>query len=123
MYAIHFRRGYRTQKDFATMATNLHTLEEAKNKRGTSGDLVVYQKTGIVVDSQEWLEDWEKKDKNCYAQKAIRYDNPKSSKISRAMVNIKEFFHMLCRGYFSADSFKFEYLISKKEIFFKFHRS
>lgn len=93
LYEIHHRRNYDTSKDFVRIGSpsfdwrgreiriqnpemlGLDTLEKARNARFVSGDLVVYWGTTQVVNSKEWLFDWEKLDPDCYAQKAIRFDN------------------------------------------------
>ncbi len=69
MYAIRFHGS--KQQNYVTIAENLFTLTAAAAKRGASGDLVVHQDTGLVVASEEWLWDWEKKDPNSYAHKAV----------------------------------------------------
>ena len=91
LYEIHFRRDFDTPKDFARMGSQvldyrgrvlreadptflgLDTLEKAKAARVVSGDLVVHWSSGRVVTDPAWLWDWEKADPNCYAQRAIRW--------------------------------------------------
>lgn len=46
------------------------TLEEAKEKREVSGDLVV-DRDGYIVPDKAWLWDYERDDVNSYAHKAI----------------------------------------------------
>ncbi len=53
-----------------------YSLKEAEEARKVSGDLVVHFGTGRVVNSQDWLWEWEKKDFKCYAQRAIKNDAP-----------------------------------------------
>jgi len=72
MYEIHFRRNYGTINDRVVVKTGIRSLEEAKNLRFTSGDLVVHIGSHRIVRDPAWLWDWEKKDLNCYAQRAIR---------------------------------------------------
>lgn len=75
MYAIHFRRNARTRNDFVRLDQNgFATLDFAKEARKLSGDLVVDLRTGLVVDSEEWLWDWEKADPMCYARRAMKMD-------------------------------------------------
>lgn len=71
MYEIHFRRWHNTPRDFSRVGVAT-TLDEAREKRCMSGDLVVHADTHQVVKSPEWLWDWEKQDPDSYAQRAIR---------------------------------------------------
>lgn len=48
------------------------TLEEARKARCVSGDLVFDTRTRSVVESDEWLWDWEKAKDDCYARRCIR---------------------------------------------------
>jgi len=75
MYEIHYRRGYDTPRDYCVIARNIPSLREAGLLRICSGDLVVHARTLITVDSDEWLYDWEKSNPDCYAKKAIAFDN------------------------------------------------
>jgi hypothetical protein len=81
-YDIHHRRRYNSYSDRTVIARNLPSLEHAKNAREVSGDLVVFHKTNRVVPSEDWLFDWEKEERTCYALKAIR-DSIKNSYNSR----------------------------------------
>lgn len=76
MYEIHFRRSAVSKRDFSLIASGINTLEEARNKRSVSGDLVVYASNHEVVKSYDWLFDWEKLNPNCYAQQAIGVVDP-----------------------------------------------
>ena len=75
MYAIHHRRFFYSTRpeDYVVIAKNIRSIDEAKDRRWASGDLVVEQATGIIIPYHDWLWDWEKADPNCYAQKAIRH--------------------------------------------------
>ena len=93
LYEIHYRRDYDTPKDYVKIGSpsfdwrgrevfpsnpemlGLDSLEKAKEARRVSGDLVVLWGTTKVVNSQDWLWDWEKTNPDCYSQKAIRFDN------------------------------------------------
>lgn len=77
MYEIHFRRSFTNKGDYTTIAENIKTLAEAATLRQLSGDLVVYAATHKVVPDTAWLFEWELLDKDCYARKAIDYDNKK----------------------------------------------
>ena len=48
-----------------------NTLEEAREKRMVSSDLVWEEATGKIVKDPGWLFDWERKDPNAYAQQMI----------------------------------------------------
>jgi hypothetical protein len=86
MYAVHHRRHanskynqsrfHDSQDNVVVIAKNLPTLEAAEKARQMSGDLVVWQDTGKVVNDEAWLFGWESLDVNCYARKAMRHDNP-----------------------------------------------
>jgi hypothetical protein len=71
MYEVHYRRWLDTPKDYSKVG-EASTLEEAKNFRAVSGDLVVHRDTHKVVKDSAWLWDWERADPQCYAQRAIR---------------------------------------------------
>jgi hypothetical protein len=72
-YDIHNRRFFDTVKDRVVLVVGLPTLKAARLHREVSGDIVVYHGTNKVVPSTEWLFDWEVKDLNCYARKAINH--------------------------------------------------
>ena len=76
MYALHNRRHYWTPNDFAVIGKNFPTLEAAARARLVSGDLVVWQDTGKVVNDESWLFGWETRNDDCHARKAMRHDNP-----------------------------------------------
>jgi hypothetical protein len=77
-YVLHYRKYYNTPLEFVIVgkAWFFTSLEEAKAARTVSGDLVVNRRTGKVVNDAAWLWDWEKAKPDCYAQKAMRHDNP-----------------------------------------------
>lgn len=79
-YEIHFRRNYDTPRDFVIVGDRwfFTDLEEARRAREVSGDLVVHRRTGRVVNDPAWLWDWEREKLDCYAQKAMRHDNPEA---------------------------------------------
>ena len=70
MFAIHVRRNFDTLDDFVLVAKDLTSLEEARDRRVVSGDLVVDGK-GKVVKDEGWLFDWERANPNCYARRAM----------------------------------------------------
>lgn len=70
-FEIHFRRRFDSKKDF-TKVGFASTIAEAKKLRKVTGDLIVHAETHEVVKSRVWLWDFELKDPNCYAQKAIK---------------------------------------------------
>lgn len=70
-YKVVYRRDAHTISD-RTVLGCAKTLQEAAALRKVSGDLVTLH--GLVVDSEEWLFPWEKKDPNCYAKQAIVHD-------------------------------------------------
>lgn len=49
------------------------TLEDAKNARKVSGDLVVFKGTTNIVPDEGWLWDWEREDPQTYANKAVQF--------------------------------------------------
>lgn len=57
--------------EFVVRAGPYLTLEEAKEGRWCSGDLVV-DHNYLPLVSQGWLFHWEKLDSNCYANRMIR---------------------------------------------------
>ena len=73
LYQVHFRRSAHSKKDYVLIepSLGLNTLEKAKAARSVSGDLVVSWHTHEVIQSEDWLFDWEKADPNCYARKAM----------------------------------------------------
>jgi hypothetical protein len=75
MYEIHFRRSFNSKTDYTVIARNIDTLEEAEKLRVVSGDLVVWADTHEVVKDPAWLFDWERKDPNSYAMRAMRAAN------------------------------------------------
>ena len=73
MFDIHFRRHFNSKNDYVEVKRNLDTLEQARDSRAVSGDLVVFAGTMDVVPSDEWLWDWEKQDSQSYAQRAMNH--------------------------------------------------
>lgn len=71
MFEIHFRK-WRDNPQAFSLVGKATTLEEARDKRCMSGDLVVHAGTHRIVKSQKWLWDWEQKNSDSYAQRAIR---------------------------------------------------
>lgn len=69
MYEIQFRK--HALLPSRALTSGLGSLEQAKNARGVSGDLVVCSETQTVVVSDEWLWDFEKKETKCYAKHVI----------------------------------------------------
>jgi len=55
----------------ATVFAVCDTLEQARHARIVSGDLVVHAETLEIVENPEWLWWWERKNYQCYAQRAI----------------------------------------------------
>lgn len=53
--------------DYSTYHRRIETLELCAEFRAVSGDIVVHSGTTNVVQSQDWLFEWEKKDPNSYA--------------------------------------------------------
>lgn len=74
MFAIHFRRDYNTVCDFVVVEEHL-AKEDVAFKRAASGDLVIDECTGKVVQEDWWLFEWEKAEPECYARRAQRFDN------------------------------------------------
>ena len=70
-YDIISRRFENSYDDFIICRSNLTSLEEAKEKREVSGDLVVLHGTNRIVTSHEWLFNWEKDIDDCYARRVI----------------------------------------------------
>lgn len=76
-YAVVATRGDnlpRIHRDFQVIATGLRSLEDALKMRVVSGDLVINTHTLEVSQSDAWLFSWEKRDKNCYAQRMQRLE-------------------------------------------------
>lgn len=71
MYEIHHRRSLFSTNDYALIGT-AETIEEAKEKRVVSGDLVVHAVTHNVVQDIGWLWDWERNNPQSYAFRAIQ---------------------------------------------------
>ena len=71
MFAIHYRRDVGTKDDFVLIAKGLATLHQARNRRKMPGDLVV-DDSGRVVNSEDWLFEWEKTQPECFARRAMR---------------------------------------------------
>ncbi len=58
------------------------TMQQASKTRVISGDLV-FNDSGEINQSEEWLFDWEKENPNCYARKAQKANlNVKDYKLS-----------------------------------------
>lgn len=79
MYEVHYRRWFDTPDDYSVVGT-AKTIEEAAKLRQVSGDLVVHADTHeIVIDGFQfpwpslWLFPWEQIDYDCYARRAIRW--------------------------------------------------
>jgi len=60
MYDIQIRRHFNSVEDRIVLKTGLRNLDEAREARVLSGDLVVHAGTNNIVKSDEWLWDWEK---------------------------------------------------------------
>lgn len=60
------------------LPSGLRTLEEAKEARVVSGDLVIDSDSGKIVTDPAWLWDWEVRDADSYAQRAIAWQNKKT---------------------------------------------
>ncbi len=71
MYEVQYRRYHNRTGDFSSIASGLKTLEEAKQARAVSGDLVVESATDRIVTDKSWLWDWEREDPTSYAHQAI----------------------------------------------------
>lgn len=74
MYSIHYRRHLNSKRssEYLVLATGIQTLEEAREKRIVSGDLVVYTSSGEVVKDDAWLWNWEKNNPDSWAYNAIQ---------------------------------------------------
>jgi hypothetical protein len=72
MFEIHHRRSATSKNDRVVIKTGLKTVVEAGKARQVSGDLVVHAGTHEIVRNRLWFFKWELKDKDCYAQRAIR---------------------------------------------------
>jgi len=57
--------------ELLVLHSGVSSVEDAKNLRKCSGDLVVYGGTNHVVVSNEWLWEWEKEDPTSYASRCI----------------------------------------------------
>lgn len=68
MYDVIFGHG----RSWSVIRQNLPSLKKAKEARVLIGDVVVYSGTAKVVRSEDWLDEWEKQDKGCYAQRRIK---------------------------------------------------
>ena len=75
MYQLHFRRFLHDQKDYVMLLGGqmFSTLEQARDARQVSGDLVVGAGTTEVVRSTRWMWDWEKADPISYAMRAASF--------------------------------------------------
>lgn len=73
MYELRSRRDFNTKDDF----TILHrgSIMDCIKARCLSGDLLINTMTGKVVNHTGWLFTWEKLKLDCYARKAMRFDN------------------------------------------------
>lgn len=78
MYFLHHRRYFNISWDYVLIG-NADSKEEIAAIRKTSGDLVI-NSSGEIVTDPFWLFDWEKKDPNCYAQKAIAWQKLQQEK-------------------------------------------
>lgn len=80
MYEIQHRRWYNDPKYSGNVliASGISSLEEAREKRVCSGDLVVDSTTKKIVTDLAWLWDWEKDRVNCYARSAIAWQIKKN---------------------------------------------
>ena len=93
MFALHFRRRADSRDDFVRIEpycpvvigtqNGLTSLESAREARKVSGDLVVDLRTGLVVDNEDWLWDWEKNDPTCYARRAMEMDRTFAKTLAR----------------------------------------
>lgn len=79
-YVVINRRWLDKVDDFIVISAPHTTLAEAREARAVSGDLVVHNCSLRVVDSIDWLWEWEKAQSKCYARKAIRHDNPEGTR-------------------------------------------
>jgi hypothetical protein len=61
-YSVVYCRGYKLPRegDYTVVAANLPTIEDAAKCRKVSGDLVIEDSTKRIVQSNEWLWDWER---------------------------------------------------------------
>ena len=74
MYDVVFLRDWRTPlklREGAVTRKGCASLEEARNARFVSGDMVCYAGTFQLVPSQEWLFVWERFDATSYAHKGV----------------------------------------------------
>ena len=80
-YELHYRRDYNTPNDYVIVGKRwfFTSLEEAREARVASGDLVVDRRTKRVVNDPAWLWEWEREKPGCYARKAMRHDNPEDA--------------------------------------------
>lgn len=69
-------RYYRDLDDDYVLLATCTTLDEARDLRKVSGDLVVDAETNTVVADPQWLWDWEKTDPQSYAQHYLGRHRP-----------------------------------------------
>ena len=69
-YIIAFQRDW-TPFDF-TVVGQATTLDDARETRVVSGDLVFDSETGKIVSHDDtWLWEWERRDPRCYAKRMM----------------------------------------------------
>ena len=71
MYEVHFRRHMCNKHDKIVIKKDCSNLQEAKEARRVSGDLVVYADSHKVVENFAWLWDFELRDPKSWARLAI----------------------------------------------------
>lgn len=72
MYEIHFRKNLECPDEYCLPYDRVfRTIEQARDARIVSGDLVVNPKNRKIITDRAWLWPWELEDVNSYAHKAI----------------------------------------------------
>lgn len=81
MYALVFVLGqyYGDKLTLTSKDRRFRSLADAAAARQISGELVVDETTGLPVDNDCWLFEWEKLDSNCFAQRAITVAKKKAN--------------------------------------------
>lgn len=81
MYYVVFPRRYDSHDDCCVIG-KFDTLKEATNNRKAAGDVVV-DHNGNIVQSDEWLYDWEKAKSICFAKQCQRFNLSVSQEIKK----------------------------------------
>jgi len=76
MSVIYEIRYYQDWSSRYILLATCASLEEARELRKVSGDLVVNSTTDMVVADPQWLWDWEKHDPRAYARQNLGQHRP-----------------------------------------------